>query len=523
MSVSRATVRLSLGLGVSFASLLGSGCSAGTLPAVSGTRESGQSRLMDQTFAGQNACNPKNHLRPFVIEWDGTDMSSFEAYASSDLVVVRYEGCALTVLDGCRDDSVRGSLGAYRAVDWTSGSLETIDIGSDADLYAKLPLGAATLEGRVKAGEKFHMEYYVAGTKTATRDAVYSEDLAKIPRCKGGTHFVYGYNLGAFALGSVSNLEGTANGSLYGFGGSVQKTNTRSAEKKGGQLSACKSSSATEVEGCKSPIRLTLRPIEQGANPDAAAAKAPESDASLNKAGKVEARLDMSDQARAHYDSAQAKLNVRDGKGCIQELDAHDQLDAKNKSTDPKSTTSMIRAQCLMLSGKCEAGKLLARKQLEQSAASLSAAEGQDDTVEALASTFCQGGDTSSRDQLLGAINTLQRASSPGGSRDKAVCQSALGTFRRLAGKVKPKDDTDIMLQEDTFNAVRYAMIPGCFARAGDCDTAYKLFVELNGSRFGVDKSTTPEQKARILDTGFNNSIRSNAPTCLRGEQKDKK
>lgn len=29
--------------------------------------------LMDQTFAGQNACNPKNHDRPFIINWDATD------------------------------------------------------------------------------------------------------------------------------------------------------------------------------------------------------------------------------------------------------------------------------------------------------------------------------------------------------------------------------------------------------------------------------------------------------------------
>ena len=511
-----------LGLGVSGLSiLLGAGCGAGTLPAMSGTRASGQSKLMDQTFAGQNACHPNNHLRPFVVEWDATDMSSLEALAAGDVVVVRYEGCQLTVLDGCRDDSVRGSLGAYRAVDWTSGSLETIDIGSDADLYAKLPLGVASLEGRVKGGEKFHMEYYVAGTRTATRDAVYRDDLQKLPRCKGATHFVYGYNLGAFALGSASELEGAVDGSVYGFGAGLQKKNTRKAEKKGGELGTCKSASATEVEGCKSPIRLTLRPIDSGPNPDRAASRAPESDAALNQAGKVTARLDMSDEARAHYDSAASKQNARDGKGCLKELDAHDQLDAKNKSTDPKSMVSALRAQCLMLAGQCEAGKLLWRRQLEQSAASLMTAEGRDDTVEAMASTFCQGGDMSQRDQLLAAIRTLQNASSATGKRDQALCQSAYRTFQRLAGKVKPKDETDIMLQEGTFDSVRYAMVPGCFARAGECEGAYKVFVDLNGKRFTKGQEA-PEQKTRILESAFNSSIRSNAPKCLRGDQKGK-
>ena len=493
--------------------LLVAGCGAGTLPGASGTRESGQSTLMNQTFAGQNACSAKNHERPFVVEWDGTDISSFEAYASNDIVVVHYEGCDLKVLDRCRNDSVRGSLGAYRAVDWTSGSLETIDIASEMDLYAKLPLGVASLSGRVQGGEKFHMEYYVAGTRSATRDAVYREDLAKIPSCKGATHFVYAYNLGAFALGSSASLATNAEGSLYGFGGSVDKKNARNAEKKGGDLGTCKSNSATEVEGCKSPIRLTLHAIEETANPDVAAAKAPDSGASLNKAGQVESRLDMSDDARAHYDSALAKQNARDGKGCIQELDAHDKLDAKYKSTDPKSQVAMIRAQCLMLAGKCEAGKILARKSLEQTSASVSSAEQWDAKTEGLAATFCQGGDISARDKLLQAIKVLQDGSSVA-KTPKAACQAAYDTFQNLSKKVKPKDDTDHMLQPATFRSVLYSMVPGCFARAGDCDTAFNLF-KANYPQQGLEKVEAP-QKEMIYEKGFDMAIQVNAPQCKR-------
>ncbi len=495
------------------------GCGAPPLPAVSGTRESGQSHLMDETFAGQNACNPANHLRPFVIEWDATDRSSFEAVANGDLVFVHYEGCTLTLLDGCRDDSVRGSLGAYRAVDWTSGALESLDVGNDAELHSKLPLGVATLEGRVQAGEKFHMEYYVAGTRTATRDAVYREELSKLARCRNATHFVYAYNLGAFALGSASHLEGQLQGSAYGFGADASQHQQRQADKRGGELSACRSNSAAEVDGCKSAIRLTLRPIEEGPNPDAAAAHQPESDASLNKAGKVEARLDLSEEARAHLESALAKANARDGKGCLQELDAHDRANPGGQSTDPKANASTTRAQCLMLTGQCEAGKNLARKHLEQTTSGLSAAEAQDDSVQAQAALFCQGGDTSPRDRLIGAIVTLQRASSSGGQRDKAQCQSAFDTFQSLAGKVPPKDASDVMLQPSTFDSVRYAMIPACFARARDCETAHRVFVQLNGKRL-ASPGATAEQNRHMLDAAFDNSIRFSAPECVRGEGK---
>jgi hypothetical protein len=65
---------------------------------------------MDKTFAGQDRCSPKRHDRPFIIEWDATDLSQFESITSNDLVFVRYEGCDLHVVDSCRNDSVKGAL-----------------------------------------------------------------------------------------------------------------------------------------------------------------------------------------------------------------------------------------------------------------------------------------------------------------------------------------------------------------------------------------------------------------------------
>jgi len=85
---------------------------------------------------------------------------------------------------------------ADKPVDWTSGSLESLDIANEGELYAKRPLGVATLGGRVRGGEKFHMEYFVSGTRTATRDAIYRADLQKIAGCSAVTHFVHAYKLG---------------------------------------------------------------------------------------------------------------------------------------------------------------------------------------------------------------------------------------------------------------------------------------------------------------------------------------
>ena len=97
-------------------------------------RASGQSGLMSQTAAGQDTCDPKTHKRPFIIEWDATDMSSFEQHAANDVVFVRYEGCELQVLDECgapvalTADQIRASPSDLNEVGgMSSGDPRTVD------------------------------------------------------------------------------------------------------------------------------------------------------------------------------------------------------------------------------------------------------------------------------------------------------------------------------------------------------------------------------------------------------------
>jgi hypothetical protein len=458
---------------------------------------------MDETFAGKNKCNPKNAERPFVVEWDATDMSSFEAFATNDVVVVKYEGCELRVLDHCRDDSVRGKLGAYRAVDWTTGQLETVDIATEGELYAKLPLGAASLGGRVQGGEKFHMEYYVAGTRNSSRSDLYEADFEGLSGCKGATHFVYGYNLGAFALGSVKETQAEAGGSLYGFGAGANTKNRRAADKKGGDLGVCKSDVAAEVSGCKSPIRLILREIQKGADPERAAQKAPDTDQSLNAAGQIAVKLEMSDQARAHLTSALEKSNAGDGKGCLKDLDAHDQLDPKHKSTDPKGGLNFTRPICLMQAGQCDAGKQQLRKVQEAMAQPDTTPQSIDTAVDGFAARYCQGANMSQRDQYLKALHTLANA----GFRkvDVATCKSSYDTMVRLKNVVKPRNDED----HEVINAPRLllAHAPRCFEKAGDCEQAYKVFVA-EFPKEGEEKLDA-DTKKKVRQMQFESSVSS--------------
>lgn len=466
-----------------------------------GSRESGQSNAMGDSFAGKNACNPENHLRPFIIEWDATDMSSFEQHAASDIVFVQYEGCSLRVLDECRNESIRGEQGAYKPAEWTSGALETLDVNNAAELYAKLPLGQATLGGRVEGGEKFHMEYYVAGTRAASRDAVYRGDLEGKYGCEKATHFVYGYNLGAFALASSKSITASAGGSAFGFGAGGSETRSNSAEKKGGKLTVCDSDSAKEVEGCKAPIRLTLRDIRPGENPDKTAMAAPDTAESLTAAAIVNTKVEMNEEAKARIEAMGRKVAAKDGAGCLKELDAYDKLNPKSKSTDPQVAFAMNRAMCLMMAGKCDPGKTLMRKYWESTGQIM--AEQVDKNVDVFAGLYCQG-KMNDYDTYTKAYLELQKGAYQGDIGKKA-CEAAYATMQKLHDKVKPKNDDDSMITGAKTSAHMTAAT--CLARSGDCNRALVIYTEREGKQEWAAKVTDKAQLEKILKDNFQSVV----------------
>ncbi len=460
---------------------LGPACGSSAIRPSGPARESGQSHLIEKSFAGKNRCNPQDHTRPFVIEWDGTDISSFESRATTDVIFVRYEGCNLHVLDACTNDAVRGSLGAYGAVDWTSGSVEKVDILNEDELYAKLPLGATVLGARVQGGERFHMEYFVSGTRKATRPAVYRSELDRVPGCRGATHYVYAYNVGAFALGSFAKLEGSAGATLWGVGAGANRKNESAIEKQGGVLASCRGESATEVSTCKVPIRLTLREVEAGDNPDAKAAVAPETPDALNLAGKLVASGERSAQATERLNSAQRKLTAGDGRGCLADLDAYDRLDAKpgTLSTEPKGVFSFMRSQCLMVAGQCDAGRALARRSSQARGPNQTATQ-IDDSIDSQVANYCGDSAKAPRDRLLVSLHVLNE----GAGRNRLTakqCAAAIDMGVAAYPKTTPRDADDRLVK----NAPRALADDGtrCLSRAGDCVSAWKRYGALLAQR----------------------------------------
>jgi hypothetical protein len=240
-------------------------------------------------------------------------------------------------------------------------------------------------------------------------------------------------------------------------------------------------SSACDVRGSKNPGRPADCPAcECKCDCGAGGAVGPQGPAGDPGGGQ-------STQVRDLLESANRKFNHGDGTGCIADLDAHDRIDPRRRSNDPQNTLAMTRAQCMMLAGRCDAGKGLLREAYQHlGSMNMMGPEQLEKSVESLASMYCRG-KMSPRDQLLQGYMQLSMGSSMK-RMTSAECMEAYEKVRRNRDVVKPRDDED----HQVISASRdlYAVAPGCFARAGDCKQARRVF----------DESFPPERLKDIAD-----------------------
>jgi len=201
--------------------------------------------------------------RPLIVEWPATERSRLESTASSRMIVVKYSGCEMQVLDQC------SVAGAY-SFEKTSLSTDGFTVRDEDELYAKLPLGAASLEGELKAAGSLSLSYTVVGQYRAKDFDAASAKLTG--RCDGATHVVDGYAVGAFSLASGASVSAQAQASAFGAGGGARTGDARTIIRSGGAADACSTAAAVPPDQCRTPLQLFLIPL---ASQPAATAAAP--------------------------------------------------------------------------------------------------------------------------------------------------------------------------------------------------------------------------------------------------------
>ena len=218
----------------------------------------------------EGKCKPGSGAsKPLVVEWPMAERAALEGKAKQSLVAVRYRNCEMEVINTC---SVAGDY-AFTSVTPKS---ENIRITNADELYAKIPVGAVKLEGKLARDGQLNVDMVLVGRYEADRYRFSEVDLNG--RCEGATHVVTGMSVGAFEFYSGAGADIGISGGAKGTGieaGAGSKAH-RELLNRDGDPKACGSPSQ-EVEigveegeeakaapppGCGALIRVEVVPID---------------------------------------------------------------------------------------------------------------------------------------------------------------------------------------------------------------------------------------------------------------------
>jgi formylglycine-generating enzyme required for sulfatase activity len=210
---------------------------------------------------GQARCGVmKSHARPLIIEWPSSDRGALEGMiirrADAGLVAVRYESCEMELLRRC---TVAGRY-TYTGV----GAKRDDQMFRSADeLYARIPLGAAQLEGELERHGALSLAMTVVGHYEAGRARVDRRELRG--DCERATHVISAVTVGAFRLASAAGAEvsaggGISGGPMVGAGSSAE----RGFERSDGDPDRCSNGDdSAPPEACSALLRLEVEPIRE--------------------------------------------------------------------------------------------------------------------------------------------------------------------------------------------------------------------------------------------------------------------
>jgi hypothetical protein len=244
-------IRTSIGIGgLLGAAALACGGAAGCMQSSTAKARS----VLPRVPAEQARCRvAASQSSPLVTEWPASEKANLEVLLRNGTVAVAYSGCSMRLLPECR---VPGEYHWQR----TTPSTDSLEINDSDELFAKLPLGAASLEGELKRSGKLSVKTTVSG-QLRLENAV----VNAVPRdgpCAQATHLLSGLSLGAFALSAGGQKDSKVGASIT-LGEAGAKTE-RSADllRSAGDFDTCaQSTNDSPHVNCASPIQAFLMPL----------------------------------------------------------------------------------------------------------------------------------------------------------------------------------------------------------------------------------------------------------------------
>ncbi len=191
----------------------------------------------------------KSAQSPLVTEWPASEKAHLESLLRTGMVAVVYDGCELRLLETCHP------TGAY-AFHRTSLASDNIEITSVDELYAKLPLGAASLQGALSSAGRLAIDTTAVGQLRLEGNAA----LPDTPACREATHVVRALSVGAFDMRAGG--ESSASGGIDVGPAGAHSSRRRTAQRlrAAGDPSVCARTGDEPDPGCRAPLQLFLTP-----------------------------------------------------------------------------------------------------------------------------------------------------------------------------------------------------------------------------------------------------------------------
>jgi hypothetical protein len=210
------------------------------------------------TQTGQSKCGVKaSAAKPLVVEWPAADRAALEARATRSLVAVRYQGCEMEVLTNCTVQGAYSYLGLNQ-------KREGVRIKSVDELYAQLPVGAVSLEGKLERAGQLNVDMVIVGRKEAERSEFSERDLEG--RCGDATHVITGLTVGAFSFYAGASAEVGAGVKVGNIGAGASSGTEREVLKEDGNADSCAAATQSDVnapDGCGALLRVEVVPIDR--------------------------------------------------------------------------------------------------------------------------------------------------------------------------------------------------------------------------------------------------------------------
>jgi len=212
-------------------------------------------------------CAESGQSAPLIVEWPSAERTKLESRARAGLVLLRYKGCNIEVLAHC------ATAGSYAWVG-TTRKRDHLVLSDRDELYANVPLGAASLEGKLARTGSLDVDITMVGRFESSRGAVRRDEVSG-DGCDEATHVVTGITVGAFRFSTGVSGKAGASAGAFGAKAGGETASSRETLALDGDAVACadaKSGSIAPPPQCAAPLRIELVPLgkEKKAAPDCA-------------------------------------------------------------------------------------------------------------------------------------------------------------------------------------------------------------------------------------------------------------